>query len=576
MLSPSHSKHLPTIFILLFLSLVVTYPLATHIVIGTDTLMLSDGADTFMKFWDAWHMGNVFNGEHPYYYTTEIYYPNGVSLSAHSISLPFMLIMYGMDSLLPQIMAFHVTSLILLWITVISGYIYMYSLTENRWISLFGTCLFAFSLMVISDLERSDLSFLATIPLGLYCLERAIRSVSLRWGILAGLIGASTIFIGGYLFVCFALTAGIRVLTALSVNQQWRNFAVWRVLIVFSVMFALVTLVRLVPVMQESTSPVEKYPDLVVEVSSDLLLSFVHAESPIFGTFQSDLWGYDDARISQYYLSYIGFLLIIVGLIRRNYRKHILAWLPIFLVFFVLRLGSHLTINDVTNFEILLPKYYLDQLLPSVFDAFWLSGHFQAGVVLPFAVMASYGVLSLLNLTKSQAVRIGLIALLTTVVLVETHLPIDFNELERENFIFFEELAQGEHEQGAIINLPMGRTNSKHYNFHQTVHQQPQVEGAISRVFEDTYDYINSNAVLNRWNNLKTFKCNDETQTASVEAFSQLIDDGFVYVIVHKTRQKSQAHKHVEALSGYTPYYKDDYLLVYTVSHLRDVCATSA
>ena len=62
-------------------------------------------------------------------------------------------------------------------------------------------------------------------------------------------------------------------------------------------------------------------------------------------------------------------------------------WLGLLLLFMVLSLGSTLSINGIEYADVKLPKHYLNQLLPSVFAAFYRPDFaFMAGAWLPLAV----------------------------------------------------------------------------------------------------------------------------------------------------------------------------------------------
>ena len=79
-----------------------------------------------------------------------------------------------------------------------------------------------------------------------------------------------------------------------------------------------------------------------------------------------------------------------------------LPWLMLIAPFLLLRLGSVLTINGLQT-GILLPKHYLDKAFPAVFEAFHATDLFQAGALLPLAVLSCYGLIAIL---KSISARI--------------------------------------------------------------------------------------------------------------------------------------------------------------------------
>ena len=95
-----------------------------------------------------------------------------------------------------------------------------------------------------------------------------------------------------------------------------------------------------------------------------------------------------------------------------------------FTMFFFLRLGSVINCrNALSSYhlpEIPLPKYYLDKLIPIVFEAFYGdSDHFQIGLILPLAV------LSCLSLGLHSAHDLGHTAVIVFPLACQQHWRVD-------------------------------------------------------------------------------------------------------------------------------------------------------
>lgn len=569
-------KHGLILLILIILAIILTYPLMWHIITLNSDWVLGGTVDTSMKFWDAWHFEKVITSGQDYYYSSNLFYPDGLSLSYHSMSLPYTSLMLILDSILPTFVAFNLTTLMLLVFTLISGYIYIFYTVQNRWLSLFGACVWGFSTQVTLNIDRPDLSFLATIPLAFYFSERALKEYDWKLGIIAGLIAGSTALIGMYTFICLIMMLGIRFLMILISNQNWKNRQIWSVIIVFLIAFSAIALLRVTPMFTADgdtiTEATQKYDELEVEKGADLFLLLINGHNPWLGTLQTDFW---DANINlslNYYISYVAIALIFIGILFPLYRRQTLSWMIIFLIFSILRLGSFLTINGVTYTDIKLPKYYLNQLISPIFEGFWVSGHFHIGAILPIAIMAVYGLAAIIqsDLIKRQWLKALVIILCTTLLLIEVYKPPFIKEKPANEVMFFQQLADQEHEQGAIINLPMGRGYAKTYLYHQTIHELPQVEGLASRTFNSAYTYINKNNFLRRWSSYETNVCITETQDSYVQTIDKLIQDNYLYVILHKDFNRFKVHD--EEFSVYPPYYEDDYLIVYKLQDMKTSC----
>ena len=68
--------------------------------------------------------------------------------------------------------------------------------------------------------------------------------------------------------------------------------------------------------------------------------------------------------------------------------------MALWIVFLTLRLGSVLTANGTVFPDFLLPKFYLNQLLPPIFASFFEADIFMMGALLPHAILACFGIVA--------------------------------------------------------------------------------------------------------------------------------------------------------------------------------------
>ena len=116
----------------------------------------------------------------------------------------------------------------------------------------------------------------------------------------------------------------------------------------------------------------------------------------------------------------------------------------------------------------------------------------------------------------------------------------------------------------------MGRGNSKFYGFHQTLSGLPHVEGLASRTPPAAYGYIEANYLLREWRGNASVVCAQSNLGEFTGALDQLIDDGFTYVVVHRSRV---AHDTIQgSYIDITPAYEDDYVRIYLVDTFRKSC----
>lgn len=251
-----------------------------------------------------------------------------------------------------------------------AAYIYALWLFKDKWSALAAAVVFGFCPHVVSQPNQLHDATIATIALAVYFFHRGIVDKRSLLVIAAGLMAGLTSTISLYNFSCLMmiLAAGAFVLA----YRRWRDLRYWRDLGLLALAIASSSAGTVSPMMADSQSLDAALDFHAKENSNDLLSSFVNHENPLFGPpLNTVLATPPGAKLSL--SSYIGFAplaLICIGLYCNGTRRAMLPWLLLAAGFFVLRLGSTLSINGVAYPDILLPKYYLNQIFPSIFEAF--------------------------------------------------------------------------------------------------------------------------------------------------------------------------------------------------------------
>ena len=250
-------------------------------------------------------------------------------------------------------------------------------------------------------------------------------------------------------------------------------------------------------------------------------------------------------------------------------------WLLLCVLFLIMRLGSHLHINGVDFPDILLPKYYLNQLLPIIFAPFWEADHLMMGALLPLAILTCYGLVAL-QMRFASAAKPGLILALVAVVALEYHIPVRTDRifpagdgtLSRERFAFLDWL-KGEDGELRLINVPMGRKQSKIYNLYQSLSGYPHAEGAVARTPDSAYDYIRANLLLNTWHQRQPVSCDFVDREEYLAGLAQLEADGFSHVVFHVGFLDWALVK--DSFRAVEPSYTDEYVWIFRLT----TCATA-
>ena len=575
-------QHLCVFATLAILVLVMTFPTIVH-VFNTDVFWLPTGkdSDTWMKFWDAWYGWRVLAGAADIRQTDLMFFPQGISLRFHSFSLPHMLLFGGLQNILPASNAFNLVYLLINLAVSLSAYLYLRYLFVDKWIALLGTVIVGMSPFVLGHPQNPDVGFIATIPLSLYLLHRGMEEGRTRFVVGSAILTGITAYIGLYIFVCLCLAVVMYLLYFCI--AKWRDAKFWMALAAFAAISAAAIAPRAYTVFSnrlEFDESMEKWQG--TNRGGDVYEYFVNARHPALAPVFRQLFRLDDSSLILLNTSYLGYailVLIAIGFASRQYRRKMIPWLFLLLPFLMLRLGSILTIGGREYPDILMPKRILDQVFPGVFQAFHTVDHFQMGLLLPLAVLASYGAMTVLQRLPGRR-RQAVIILCIGVVAFEYYQPADERIVPEEQLAYLAVL-KAEPAPVRIINAPFGRGNSKYYLFYQALSGVPQVEGLVSRTPASAYDYIRSNRILNQWHLNRDVICSDDYENGFglevelyLEALDQLEADGFSHVVFH--RNLGHGFSIRKSFDKAEPMYADDYVAIFRFSGLRESCPVGA
>ena len=570
-------KHLHFIVVVSVLLVVMTWPTIVH-VFDTDTFWLpSSNRDVWIEIWDAWHGRKVLDGLSAFNASNMLFYPVGISLDYHPYNLIHMVLLALFQSWMPVPNAYNLIYLAIILATTASGYFFLLFLLRDKWLALFGAVIFGFSQHVVAHPHNPGQNLLVTMPLSLYALHRGVLEGNWKWLVICGLLVGITVYIGAYLFVFLILTIGI--LVVYYAQSRWRIVGFWTALLLIPVFALPISALRVYPMIQnadELQQALNKTGNR--ETANDLVASFVNYRHPVttplfvaaFNIKSDGSKGLNGWKHTSY-LGYLSLILIAIGLTHSQYRRKMIPWLLLMLPFFLLRLGSTLRINDEKFIDVLLPKYYLDELFPVLFQAVHETDHFQIGVLLPLAVMSCYG-LKVLLIHAAPNYRSAIILLAVALVAFEHYYQPSAENVTKRSVAFNSWLAEEPNQDEIrLINLPMGRSSSKLYGFYQTLNGYPHAEGLAKRTPASAYDYIESNTLLNSWRDRQRYRCTVHNSAMYLSAADDLLRVGFSHVVLHL--RENGARQVRDSFALIPPAYQDRYVEIYRVQDLRDSCA---
>lgn len=551
--------------------IVMTHP--SLVLVGdVDTLRVPTGpSDIFMKYWDAWYGGEMLAGRADFFHTDLLFHSNELSLTFHNFSLPHMLVFGSLQKALPPVNAYVLTYLLIIAANLLSAYVFLLRLVSRPVVACAGAFVFGMSTFVLKHQEHPDVALMATIPLTLFCLQRAVREGQWRWCIFAGIAAGFTAFIGMYVFVCLMMTLGIYGLWF--AWTRWRDARFWQLMALLLLVAGAISLLRIYPMIADRALLGEALDKkLGGERHNDLLMLFVNTDHPLMWRVKTQLfaggklWDYADG-----YLGYLPIVVVSLCALRSRRRRHMLPWLILASLFIVLRLGSFLTIGGTQFTDIPLPKYTLDKLLPWVFEAFWDISNFQIGILLPWAALFCLSLDWLLRSFSSRK-RGAAVVVVLLMICFENYSRTTWrysSDPERLDWIAWLE-GEGSADDLRLIHLPMGRNRSKEYGYFQTFNRIPHAEGLASRTPSQAYATINGNLLLRAWFDGDFQLCATANKSDYLAAVGELRALGYTHIVYHRTRIVQQT---IFATFDYVPsIFDDNFVSIFRVDDLPLAC----
>lgn len=552
-------------------TIVMTYPVAFRL--NGDWLALRD-TDTYMKLWDQWYWGRAVGAGLSLSSTQVLFYPIGVDLTYHSLSWTVSTMNWLFTPVLGAIGAYNFSILLAVFSTAYGGYLLIHSMVERRVAAWLGGAVYSFIPYHIAHSGgHPDLVHLAMIPLAVLFLIRAFSRASLKAAVVAALMVGLAAWTSLYIMM-FALVTVIPIGVVLFlIDRRWRKLNYWKIAAVMGVISAIMIGVRVLPMLRSSaaltTAIEQKYE---TDTQTDLMAFIIPSQyNPLFEPLVSPIIysprvDYTSPPMNFKWPAYLGLmplLLCLSAITWGKQRARNWAWFALLLFFVVLCLGPVLRFNGPVYSNITLPAAYLQWFPPirAVRPDF-----FVLGLSLPLAVCAALGFERWLTAWDNrrhvqQALAIGVCGLL-----LFEYWNGPFPGVDVVVDPFYARLANTT-DQSALIDLPMGRQESKPYLYFQTLHHQPIVEGLIGRTPPTAYGYIESNALLSRWQAEKPLDCRRATRVELTQALDQLVADGFRYVVVHhETNQVSDALRSYFTIA---PAYDDQVITVYAMADLQ-------
>ncbi|MCY3831499.1 MAG: hypothetical protein OXG85_00705 [Chloroflexi bacterium] len=559
--------HIHCLVIVPLVIVALTWPTFPSLFDGDRLWLHVDQRDKYLRIWDAWHIERVLAGEAELYHTDYMFHPAGVSLAFQSYSIPHALLLIVLQKIMPVDNAYNLLFLLIHAFNAFCAYTLFQHLIKDKWIALFGAIVVVASLPFPYDSTVPDLITIGTLPLTIYFLRRAVTENRPLFAALAGFCAGITAFISLYIFAIILLT--VAMCAAFCAFSRSRQAAFWRLLLLSIAVCASIGYLRLYPMFADAAVLKEGLESHKSHIrSNDLLDHFVLTDNPFTGDLLRAAFNVPPrASHEDAYLGYVN--LFFAGCALLHFRRRLLPWLAILVVFAALRLGHFLTVNSVEFPDIVLPERVLSDWFPTLFGQIAIQEYYQFGLVIPLALLSSFGLAALLQ-TKTGTHRLALVLAAALIVSVESFRPLEDETLEREKLEYISWLKNETDDQIKLINLARADGNPHYFLYLQTLTGYPTAYGYINRRSDGALSYVNANLLLYSWEHSRNIHCFSYNQQSYMAALEQLLADGFTHIVEHDWLWGDQFIQF--SLLNVPPAYDDGFVKIYRLKDMRRSC----
>ncbi len=555
-----------------------TYPALAEL--GRVLVGIGALSDTYPAVWQDWWLSRAILPGGPALsnavfrpFSRLLFYPVGLDLTYAGHHWTRMPTFIPLSMLFGPVVAYNINALLALWMAMYFAYLLALYVTHNRRAAWVGGLVYAFWPGYLTNfLATPNTGHAELMPLFVLLFIHALRTQKTGFTLLSAATLAATAY---YNVKVTLLSIGVGLIYALwwlLTEGTWRRPMTWRQLALFSAPFLLLIVPVLYPYLAQPRY-LEHAIDLYDPGSGsginlvDLLvpdwLSRRLTENRSATIWAKTLVVKNASPTFNHYLGWSPIALALLAVLEMRREKRHLVWLLIALVFFALSLGPMLQIGPLRLDRLPMPLDLI-QNVPFV-RILRTARRFAIPAGLGWAVLVALGLCALAR--RTHALNVAPRALLfggVAALLLAEYLLIPLDLAPATYSPFYDALAD-DPETYAIIDLPMGRRESKYYLFLQTIHGKPIVEGMVARMPPDQYRFIISNPLLAAWYQEKPYRCGEIDYS---EAIASLRDYGFRYVVIRKVLLQYNRH-----LDNYfkeaTPVFDDAAISVYELSDLR-------
>ena len=521
----------------LLATLLMTYPIPFR-----PGLHYSVHNDYMQGLWNLWWFKEslIGLGRNPYV-TDYLFYPNGVSLAFHTLSITNAAMALPLLFVADLVTSYNIVYLLTFLIAGIGTYLLVKDATGSGPAAFLGGIVLAFSPYHFVKSYQIWEASVEWMPLFAFFYFRFLRGGGLREATLSAIMLALAslsswyLMVFSFLFIAFSLVYLFLTDRKRLLSQDFlRGFAY------LAGFFGVLILPFAYPMLRGVILG-------EAEISTSLYIQFLKGGEGLLAgmsgsTFQVGMTQLQGMRLAMPLfwpgiLGYLPILLAAVGLIRSRTIRERGFWIVAALLFYLFLLGPYLTVFDRVYRNIPLPWLLLDRL--PIFKAIRYPHRFLAPLSICLAVLSGGGALALSRWIAGwrpfRAWRERVVALLlaglSALVMVEYAVaPIGHYRVPISPF--YETLAD-DPDDYAILDCPIMTPFTAYYMYYQTTHRKKIPGGQVVYPGEKVIDFLKTTPAIRELANPVLIEERGEPITLPGNTGEILGGLGFRYVLVH-------------------------------------------
>ena len=473
-----------TAVIALLLTIFMTWPAPRYLT----TQLIGNNIDNWIFYWNNWWIQQASQGAGNWFFTDYLFYPTGTTLVAHSYSFLNSLLAWPLQKVLGGIGAYNFVFLLGLWFGFMGMSLLVYTLTQNHKAAWGAAFVFTFAPYHLTQaLAHGHLGSIHMWPWAIWANHQLWQTKGWRYAGWLGLFTALTLWSGLQLALLWVLWLAVYVLWELGQSKSWQVLKQYAVAGGVALLLSLPLLWPIAKEWSGLSDNIANFDESTTKQTDVLAYIVPPTYNPIVGEIVQPI--YEKFEANRAVMPYIGvtvLLLVGLGTWHEKGKGENGRYLLLTILAFIFALGSELRFNGQVYQAIPLPYSWFAAIFP--FSTIRAPDRFNLLLLLSLSPLVGMGLSHIKNHWIMVLCAIGLV-----IEYASWPLPMWDNIPPPSPFITT--LAQTT-EEVAILDYPMGYSDSKLWLYYQTLHHKPIAEGHVSRYTEETYQTIAHNAVL--------------------------------------------------------------------------------